>query len=56
VADKVMLPQELAEYIRKGDREENHWGNLNKYINQAHDVGRIAGILDIINIRRIFIN
>lgn len=54
--DLVMSPQELAEYIRKGDREENRWENLisnktiddvdeellKKYTNQAHDVGRIA--------------
>jgi ATP-dependent DNA helicase RecG len=54
--DLVMSPQELAEYIRNGDREENRWENLisnktiddvdeellKKYTNQAHDVGRIA--------------
>lgn len=46
----------MAEYIQKGDREENRWENLisnktiddvdeeflKKYTNQAHDVGRIA--------------
>ena len=51
-----MSPQELADYIRKGDKEENRWENLvsnkfvddvdeellKKYTNQAHDVGRIA--------------
>ncbi len=54
--DLVMSPQELTEYIRKGDREENRWENLisnktiddvdeellKKYTNQAHDVGRIV--------------
>jgi ATP-dependent DNA helicase RecG len=54
--DLVMSPQELAEYIRKGDTEEYRWENLisnrtiddvdeellRKYTNQAHDVGRIA--------------
>ena len=54
--DLTMSPQELADYIRKGDKEENRWENLvsnkfvddvdeellKKYTNQAHDVGRIA--------------
>ena len=54
--DLVMSPQELAEYIRKGDRDENRWENLisnktiddvdeellKKYTKQAHDAGRIA--------------
>lgn len=54
--DLVLAPQELAEYIRKSDREENRWENLisnktmddvdeellKKYINQAHEAGRIA--------------
>ena len=54
--DLIMSPQELAEYIRKNDREENRWENLvsnksindvneellRKYTNQAHEVGRIA--------------
>ena len=54
--DLVMSPQELAEYIRRNDREENRWENLisNKmvdevdeellknYTDQAHDVGRIV--------------
>lgn len=54
--DLIMSPQQLADYIRKGDREENRWENLisnktiddvdeellKKYTNQAHDVGRIA--------------
>ena len=54
--DLIMSPQELAEYIRKSDREENRWENLvsnksvedvdeellKKYTNQAHEVGRIA--------------
>lgn len=54
--DLVLSPQELADYIRKGDKEENRWENLvsnkvvddvdevllKKYTNQAHDVGRIA--------------
>ena len=26
--DLVMSPQELADYIRKGDKEENRWENL----------------------------
>ena len=53
--DLTMSPQELADYIRKGDKEENRWENLvsnkfvddvdeellKKYTNQA-DVGRIA--------------
>lgn len=54
--DLTMSPQELADYIRKGDKEENRWENLvsnkfvddvdeellKKYTNQEHDVGRIA--------------
>ena len=54
--DLVLSPQELAEYIRKSDKEEYRWENLvsnklienvdeellKKYTNQAHDVGRIA--------------
>ena len=54
--DLTMSPQELADYIRKGDKEENRWENLvsnkfvddvdeellKKYTNQAHGVGRIA--------------
>lgn len=54
--DLTMSPQELADYIRKGDKEENRWENLvsnkfvddvdeellKKYTNQAHDVGRIG--------------
>ena len=54
--DLTMSPQELADYIRKGDKEENRWENLvsnkfvndvdeellKKYTNQAHDVVRIA--------------
>lgn len=54
--DLVLSPQELAEYIRKSEREENRWENLisnkiiddideellKKYTNQAHEVGRIA--------------
>lgn len=54
--DLTMSPQELADYIRKGDKEENRWENLvsnkfvddvdeellKKYTNQGHDVGRIA--------------
>ena len=54
--DLTMSPQELADYIRKGDKEENRWENmvsnklvddvdeelLKKYTNQPHDLGRIA--------------
>lgn len=51
----TMSSQELADYIRKNDREENRWENLvsnksindvdeellKEYTNQAHEVGRI---------------
>jgi ATP-dependent DNA helicase RecG len=54
--DLTMSPQELAEFIRRTDKEENRWENrisnktiddvdedlLQKYTNQAHSVGRIA--------------
>jgi ATP-dependent DNA helicase RecG len=54
--DLTMSPQELAEFIRRTDKEENRWENrisnktiddvdealLKKYTNQAHSVGRIA--------------
>lgn len=54
--DLALSPQELAEYIRKSDREENRWENLisnktiddvdeellMKYTKRAHEVGRIA--------------
>ncbi|MCM1057865.1 MAG: ATP-binding protein, partial [Firmicutes bacterium] len=54
--DLTMSPQELSEFIRKNDKEENRWENLisnkqindvdeellRKYTNQAHAVGRIA--------------
>lgn len=54
--DLPLSPQELAEYIRKSDREENRWENLisnktiddvdeellMKYTKRAHEVGRIA--------------
>jgi ATP-dependent DNA helicase RecG len=54
--DLTMSPQELAEFIRRTDKEENKWENrisnktiddveealLQKYTNQAHSVGRIA--------------
>ena len=54
--DLIMSPQELTEYIYTRNREDKRWENLisnrsiedvdeellKKYINQAHDVGRIA--------------
>lgn len=34
-----MSPQELADYIRKGDKEENRWENLvsNKFVDDVDE-------------------
>ena len=37
--DLTMSPQELADYIRKGDKEENRWENLvsNKFVDDVDE-------------------